>query len=105
MEKCLLFMSAWVQVLDITKSLVYSNCQMKVNVCFFFSHMCHVFVLSLICLFIISGEFDALHLLSIKKRILWKYSIRSLKTANAVLLSLFMRDNGTCDIPHCYEMD
>ena len=30
--------------------------------------MCHVFVLSLICLFIISGEFDALHQLSIKKK-------------------------------------
>ena len=34
------------------------------------------------------------------KRILWKYSIQSLKTAAAVLLSLFMRDNGICDIPH-----
>ena len=35
-----------------------------------------------------------------KKMILWKYSIQSLKTADAVLLSLFMRDNGICDIPH-----
>ena len=34
---------------------------------FFFSFMCHVCVLSLICLFIISGEFDALHQLSVKK--------------------------------------
>ena len=34
---------------------------------FFFSFMCHVCVLSLICLFIISGEFDALHHLSVKK--------------------------------------
>ena len=46
------------------------------------------------------GEFDALHQLSIKKRILWKYSIQSLKTAGAVLLSLSMRDNGIYDIPH-----
>ena len=28
------------------------------------------------------------------KRILRKYSIQSLKTADSVLLSLFMRDNG-----------
>ena len=35
-----------------------------------------------VCLFIISGEFDALHQLSVK-RILWKYSIQSLKTADA----------------------
>ena len=34
---------------------------------FFFSFMCHVCVLSLIYLFIISGEFDALHQLSVKK--------------------------------------
>ena len=34
---------------------------------FFFSFMCHVCVLSLICLFIISGGFDALHQLSVKK--------------------------------------
>ena len=70
----------------------------------FFSFMCHVCVLSLICLFILSGESDALHQLSVKKkRILWKYSIQSwqsLKTADAVLLSLFMRDNGICDISH-----
>ena len=95
--------------------------------------------------FIISGEFDALHQLSVKKdpleiqhiklenskrgfiesvyqrffraatraqrhllwslnyllkRILWKYSIQSLKTADSVLLSPFMRDNGRCDILH-----
>ena len=49
---------------------------------------------------IISGEFDALHQLSVKKKILWKYSIQSLKTADVVLLSLFMTDNGICDIPH-----
>ena len=37
-------------------------------VCFVvFSFMSHVCVLSLICLFIISGEFDALHQLSVKK--------------------------------------
>ena len=32
----------------------------------FVSFMCHICVLSLICLFIISGEFDALHQLSVK---------------------------------------
>ena len=95
-------MSAWVQVLEFTKSLVYSNCQndRKCFVFLFFSFMCHVCVLSLICLFIISGEVDALHQLSVTKKILWKYSIQSLKTADAVSLSLFMRDNGICGIPH-----
>ena len=34
---------------------------------FFFSFICHVCVLSLICLFIILGEFDALHQLFVKK--------------------------------------
>ena len=34
------------------------------------------------------------------KGILWKYSIQSLKIADSVWLSLFMRDNGRCDIPH-----
>ena len=34
------------------------------------------------------------------KEILWKYSIQSLKTGDSVLLSLFVRDNGRCDIPH-----
>ena len=34
------------------------------------------------------------------KGILWKYSIRSLKIADSVWLSLFMRDNGRSDIPH-----
>ena len=61
-------MSAWVQVLDFTKSLVYSNYQNDRKCCLFvFSFMCHVCVLSLICLVIISGEFDALHQLSVKK--------------------------------------
>ena len=31
------------------------------------------------------------------KEILWKYSIQTLKTADSVLLSLFLRDNGRCD--------
>ena len=63
--------------LDFTKSLIYSNCQngrkclfLFFFVCLFllfFSFMCHVCVLSLTCLFIISGEFDALHQLSVKK--------------------------------------
>ena len=34
------------------------------------------------------------------KRILWKYSIQSLKTADSILLNLFIKDNGGCDIPH-----
>ena len=34
------------------------------------------------------------------KEILWKYSIQNLKTADTFLLSLFMRNNGWCDIPH-----
>ena len=66
--------SAWVQVLDFTKSLVYSNCQNDrkclfvlflfffLFFVFFFSFMCHVCVLSLTCLFIISGGFDAFYL-------------------------------------------
>ena len=54
--------------------------------------MCHVCVLSLICLFIISGEFDALHQLPVKKMILWKYSIQSLKTADAVQSCEIMAD-------------
>ena len=57
-------MSAWVHVLDFTKSLVYRQ---KMFI-FIFSFMCHVCVLSLIYLFIISGEFDALHQLSVNKK-------------------------------------
>ena len=34
------------------------------------------------------------------KMILWKYSIQSLRTVGLVLLTLFMRDNAGCDIPH-----
>ena len=34
------------------------------------------------------------------KEILLKHSILSWKIADSVLLSLFMRDNGRCDIPH-----
>ena len=34
------------------------------------------------------------------KVIIWKYSIQSLKTADLVLLNLFMRDNGRYNIPH-----
>ena len=58
------FMSAWVQVLDFTKSLVYSNCQ---NDRFFFPRLCAMYAFYHICLFIISGEFDALRQLSVKK--------------------------------------
>ena len=105
---CFLFMSAWVQVLDFTKSLFYSNCQndrfflllLLLLLLLFSFRLCAMYAfLSLICLFIISGEFDALNQLSVK-RLLWKYSIQSLKTADAVLSSLFIRDNGICDIPH-----
>ena len=90
--------SAWVQVLDFTKSLVYSNCQ-NVRKCFFFSFMSHVCVLSLICLiclFIISGGFDALHQLSVKKDPL---EIQHPKLENS-RRGPFMRDNGRCDILH-----
>ena len=34
------------------------------------------------------------------KGILWKYSIQRLKTAESFLLSMFMRDNGRCNIPN-----
>ena len=58
-------MSAWVQVLDFTKSLVYNNCQND-RKCFFFFFFFVVVVFFIyamyafyhICLFIISGEFD-----------------------------------------------
>ena len=33
------------------------------------------------------------------KKILWKYSIQSFKTADSILLSLVMTDNGRCEIP------
>ena len=88
--------SAWVQVLDFTISLVYSNCQNDRKCFFFFSFMCHVCVLSLICLFIISGGFDALHQLSVKKDPL---EIQHLKLENS-RRGPFMRDNGRCNILH-----
>ena len=44
------------------KSLVYRQKMLF----FFFSFMCHVCVLTLPCLFIVSGKFDALHQLSVK---------------------------------------
>ena len=56
--------SAWIQFLDFTKSLVYSNCKNDK----IFSFMCHVCVLSLIYLFNISGGFDALQQLSVNKK-------------------------------------
>ena len=74
-------MSAWVQVLDFTKSLVYSNCQND-RKCFFFFFfllffflflllllllLCAMYAFYQICFFIISGEFDALHQLSVNK--------------------------------------
>ena len=56
--------------------------------------MCHVCVLSLMCLFIISGEFDALHQLSVKKDPL---EMPHPKLENS-RRGPFMRDNGRCDI-------
>ena len=53
-----------------------------------------------ICSFIISGEFDALHQLSVEKDPL---EIQHIKLENSRLVfffSLFMRDNDRCDIPH-----
>ena len=58
--------------------------------------MCHVSVLSLVCLFIISGELDALHQLSVKKDLL---EIQQPKLENS-RRGPFMRDNGRCDIRH-----
>ena len=95
--------STWIQVLDFTKSLVYSNCQNDRKrffffffFFFFFSFMCHVCVLSLTYLFIISGGFDALHQLSVKKDPL---EIQHQKLENS-RRGPFMRANGRCDILH-----
>ena len=89
---------SWVQVLDFTKSLIYSNCQHDRKCCFvlfFFVYVpCMRFIL--ICLFIISDEFDALHQLSVKKDPL---EIQQPKLENSRRDS-FMRDNGRCDILH-----
>ena len=42
------------------------------------------------------------------KETIWKYSIQSLITTYSVLLSLFMSDNGRCDIPYaallCFQI-
>ena len=46
------------------------------------------------------GNYRPISVKIIWKEILWKYSIQSLKTAHSVLMSLFMRVNGRCDIPH-----
>ena len=90
------FFMSWVQVLDFTKSLLYSNCQHDrffffFFFFFFFPFICHVCVLLLICLFIISGEFDA-----VKKDPL---EIQHPKLENS-RRGPFMRDNGRCDILH-----
>ena len=72
------FMSAWVQVLDFMKSLVYSNCQndrkfcvflLLFFVCFFFYVPC-IFYHLYVCLLL-----DQLCINYLLKRILWKYSI------------------------------
>ena len=59
---------------------------------FFFSFMCYVCVY----MFIISGRFDALHQLSVKKDPL---EIQHPKLENS-RRGPFMRDNGRCDILH-----
>ena len=92
--------TAGVKVLDFTKSLVYSNCQNDRKcccccfccffVCVFSFHVC---VLSLKCLFIISGGFDALHQLSVKKDPLEiQHPNQSLKTADTVHSCEIMAD-------------
>ena len=69
---------------------------------FFFFFFCfvlffHVCVLSLIiCLFVISGGFDVLHQLSVKKDPL---EIQHPKLENS-RCGPFMRDNGRCDNLH-----
>ena len=72
-----------------------------------------VYVLNAICLSLISGLkagfwfwlnqvlFIAyLPLNFLMMGVYWKYSILRLNTTDSVLLSLFMREYGTCDIPH-----
>ena len=51
-----------------------------VVVFYFFFLLCPMHILSFICLFIISGEFDALHQLSVKKDLL---EIQHLKLENS----------------------
>ena len=85
--------SAWVHILDFTKSLSTVTIKMTENVVLLFIF---VYVLSLICLFIISGEFDALHQLSVKKDPL---EIQHPKLENN-RRGPFMRDNGRWDILH-----
>ena len=100
--------SAWVQVLDFTKSFVYSNCQNDRTCLFFFFFFFFFFVLFCFffrlcamyafyhCLFIISGGFEALHQLSVKK---WSFGNTASKAWKQQMRS-FMRDNGRCDILH-----
>ena len=83
--------SAWVQVLDFTKRLVYSNCQNDRKCCFF-----SMYAFYHLCLFTISGGFDALHQLSVKKDPL---EIQHPKLESS-RRGPFMRDNGRCDILH-----
>ena len=59
--------------------------------------MCHVCVLSLVCLFIIPGELDALHQLSVKRDL---FEIQHPKLENS-RRGPFMRDNARLgDILH-----
>ena len=95
-------MSAWVQVLDFTKSFVYSNCQndRKCSCCLFvFSFMSHVCILSLTCLFNISGEFYALHQLSVKKDPL-EIQHPKLENSRRGFIESVHERNGICDILH-----
>ena len=99
-----IFISGWVQVLDFATSLVYSNCQNDRKCCcflFFLSFFLYVPWMRFITYRFVYhfGRIWFFASIFVKKDPL-EYSIQSLKTADAVLLSLFMRDNGICDIPH-----
>ena len=73
--------SAWVQVLNFTKSLVYSNCQNDRKIFFFFFRLCAMY---------------AFYQLSVEKDPL---EIQHPKLENS-RRGPFMRDNGRCDILH-----
>ena len=87
------------------KSLVYSNCQND-RKCFFSFFFFFVYVPGMrFITYMFVYHFGRIwYFASIicKKGSFGNtaYSIQSLKTADAVLLSLFMSDNGICDIPH-----
>ena len=89
------------QVLDFTKSLVYSNCQNDRKCCWFFFFFFFFFRL---CAMYAFYHFYV----CLSFRWIWcfasiickKGSFENTVSKAAVLLSLFMRDNDSCDIPH-----